>query len=435
MPVESLEARLAGLPEGETVEAGRIEVRFAGAKEAVVKLFALAQALTGDYERFEELVGKGGEVGMSEALVPAPSAGRVEIEPPGSAAVALPAVIVDAGPAAVERFLEFFAPAIANGRTRAAYGRAVGQFLAWCSSRGLTLRAIAPLHVAAYIRTHPGLAPTVKQHLAAIRALCDWLVVHHQVLPVDPARVGPGPEARRQQGRDARAHAGRDAGAPRPDRHGDGGGAARSGAAERDGVQLCAGERGGGDAPPGLAAAGFSPSPADGVFGPATRAAIRGWQVSRGATATGYLDAAGAGALGASLPAATVAPSVAVSAPALSPAEATRAEVVFWESMRDSTDPADFDEHLARWPAGLFARWQRTGWRCCASRRVSPPLGIRLGGGNRETCSGTARRARSWWWFRRGGFGWGACRAGTARTTNGRCTRWRWPRSRWACTR
>ena len=61
-------------------------------------------------------------------------------------------VSVDAGPAAVERFLEFFAAAIANGRTRAAYGRAAGQFLAWCASRGLTLRAIAPLHVAAYIR-------------------------------------------------------------------------------------------------------------------------------------------------------------------------------------------------------------------------------------------------------------------------------------------
>ena len=124
---------------------------------------------------------------MSEALVPAPSAGRVEIERPGAAAVALPAVIVDAGPAAVERFLEFFAASIANGRTRAAYGRAVGQFLAWCASRGLTLPAIAPLHVAAYIRTHPGSVPTVKQHLAAIRAVCDWLVVH-QVLPSNPRR-------------------------------------------------------------------------------------------------------------------------------------------------------------------------------------------------------------------------------------------------------
>ena len=130
---------------------------------------------------------------MSEALVPAPAAGRAEIERSGGAAVALPAVIVDAGPATVERFLEFFAASIANGRTRAAYGRAVGQFLAWCGARGLGLRSIAPLHVAAYIRTHPGSVPTVKQHLAAIRALCDWLVVH-QVLPVNPAASVRGPK-------------------------------------------------------------------------------------------------------------------------------------------------------------------------------------------------------------------------------------------------
>ena len=35
--------------------------------------------------------------------------------------------------------------------------------------------------------------PTVKQHLAAIRALCDWLVVH-QVLPVNPAAAVRGPK-------------------------------------------------------------------------------------------------------------------------------------------------------------------------------------------------------------------------------------------------
>ena len=128
---------------------------------------------------------------MSEALVPVVD--RREIGRPGAAAVALPAVIVDAGPAAVERFLEFFAAAIANDRTRAAYGRAVGRFLGWCGARGLGLRAIAPLHVAAYIRTHPGSVPTVKQHLAAIRALCDWLVVH-QVLPVNPAAAVRGPK-------------------------------------------------------------------------------------------------------------------------------------------------------------------------------------------------------------------------------------------------
>ena len=128
---------------------------------------------------------------MSEALVPAVTGPPVART--GPAAMALPAVIVDAGPVAVERFLEFFAASIANGRTRAAYGRAVGRFLSWCAARGLGLRGIAPLHVAAYIRTHPGSAPTVKQHLAAIRVLCDWLVVH-QVLPVNPAAAVRGPK-------------------------------------------------------------------------------------------------------------------------------------------------------------------------------------------------------------------------------------------------
>ena len=128
---------------------------------------------------------------MSEALVPAVT--RAPDARAGSAAVALPAVIVDAGPVAVERFLEFFAAQVANARTRAAYARAAGRFLSWCAARGLSLRAISPLHVAAYIRTHPGSAPTVKQHLAAIRVLCDWLVVH-QVLPVNPAAAVRGPK-------------------------------------------------------------------------------------------------------------------------------------------------------------------------------------------------------------------------------------------------
>ena len=55
------EARLSGLPDGVSVEPGRIEVRFRGAKDAVGRLFALAQALTNDYERFEALV-EGGDL-------------------------------------------------------------------------------------------------------------------------------------------------------------------------------------------------------------------------------------------------------------------------------------------------------------------------------------------------------------------------------------
>ena len=63
VPVEALEGRLSGLPAGVVVERDRIEVRYAGAQEAVVKLVALAQALNNDYERFEALVAGEGSSG------------------------------------------------------------------------------------------------------------------------------------------------------------------------------------------------------------------------------------------------------------------------------------------------------------------------------------------------------------------------------------
>ena len=139
---------------------------------------------------------------MSEAL--APVVDRWEIARPGADAVVLPEVIVDAGPAAVERFLEFFAAAIANDRTRAAYGQAVGQFLAWCAARGLGLRAIAPLHVAAYIRTHPGVGADGEAapggDPGALR-----LARRPPGAAREPGCVGAGPEARRDEGRDAGA--------------------------------------------------------------------------------------------------------------------------------------------------------------------------------------------------------------------------------------
>ncbi|MCY4572180.1 MAG: peptidoglycan-binding domain-containing protein, partial [Gemmatimonadetes bacterium] len=47
----------------------------------------------------------------------------------------------------------------------------------------------------------------------------------------------------------------------------------------------------------GLRNAGFDPGPADGLFGPTTRAAIRAWQASRDHAETGYLDRAQADAL------------------------------------------------------------------------------------------------------------------------------------------
>ena len=52
----------------------------------------------------------------------APSAAEPAIAPSGAGEIVLPQVIVDAGPSAVARFLEFFAGQIANTRPRAAYG-------------------------------------------------------------------------------------------------------------------------------------------------------------------------------------------------------------------------------------------------------------------------------------------------------------------------
>ena len=54
-----MSAQLANLPEGVSVSRGRIEVRFDGAEDALERLYALAQALGNDYERFEVLVGRG----------------------------------------------------------------------------------------------------------------------------------------------------------------------------------------------------------------------------------------------------------------------------------------------------------------------------------------------------------------------------------------
>jgi site-specific recombinase XerD len=93
------------------------------------------------------------------------------------------------------RFLEFFAAQIRNPHTRRAYARAVGEFLAWCESKGVSsLAAVQPLHVAGWIemQAREVSAPTVKQQLAAIRHLFDWLVTG-QVVPVNPAASVRGP--------------------------------------------------------------------------------------------------------------------------------------------------------------------------------------------------------------------------------------------------
>jgi integrase/recombinase XerD len=105
----------------------------------------------------------------------------------------LPALIARAGEQAAWRFVEFFAANIRNKNTRAAYAHAVAQFFDWCEARHLSLTDLRPALVAVYIEHHPGSAPTVKQHLAAIRMLFDWLVIG-QIVPMNPAASVRGPK-------------------------------------------------------------------------------------------------------------------------------------------------------------------------------------------------------------------------------------------------
>ena len=115
--------------------------------------------------------------------------------------VGLPALIVGAGKGAKKRFLEFFTVNIRNPNTREAYHRAAVEFLEWCEVRKIgRLDEVQPVHVAAYIEQlgRRLSAPSIKQHLACIRMLFDWLVVG-QVVPVNPAhsvRVPVTPSAR-----------------------------------------------------------------------------------------------------------------------------------------------------------------------------------------------------------------------------------------------
>jgi site-specific recombinase XerC len=118
-------------------------------------------------------------------------------------AAPLPALVAAAGERAGVRFLEFFASAIRNPHTRRAYARAAGEFLAWCGEVGVaSLTAVQPLHVASWIerQTQTLSAPTVKQRLAAIRHLFDWLVTG-QVVPTNPAASVRGPAHSARQGK------------------------------------------------------------------------------------------------------------------------------------------------------------------------------------------------------------------------------------------
>src|SRR6266567_3161857 len=124
---------------------------------------------------------------LTDEIVPPPALIRAGLD-------ALPSIIRAQGERAGRRFIEFFTANIRNRNTRMAYGRAVKQFFDWCEDRRLALDDIEPMTVAAYIeQLGPEVSkPTVKQHLAAIRQLFDYLVTGG-LLPSNPAGSVRGP--------------------------------------------------------------------------------------------------------------------------------------------------------------------------------------------------------------------------------------------------
>jgi len=112
-----------------------------------------------------------------------------------SSSAVVPVLIAAIGDQASWRYIEFFTANIRNPNTRRAYTRACSRFFAWCEERGLTLATIRPFDVAAWVeglQQHHA-APGVKQQLAAVRMLFDWLITG-QVMPLDPAAAVRGPK-------------------------------------------------------------------------------------------------------------------------------------------------------------------------------------------------------------------------------------------------
>src|ERR1700730_3667253 len=106
-----------------------------------------------------------------------------------------PAPLFSPTPKAAKRVLEFFTAQINNDHTRKAYLNATRRFAEWCETRGIAqLADVEAFHVAAFVKEmqRQFSAPTVKQHLAALRMLFDWLVTGH-VVDTNPAHAVRGP--------------------------------------------------------------------------------------------------------------------------------------------------------------------------------------------------------------------------------------------------
>ncbi len=117
----------------------------------------------------------------------------------GSATVAVgivPAAVASAGETGRRAWLDFFAAQIRNRNTRQAYARAAHRLFDWLAEYGIhDVVDVEPVHIAVWLeeRMREASRPTVKQELAGIRRLFDWLTVR-QVVSSSPAAAVRGPK-------------------------------------------------------------------------------------------------------------------------------------------------------------------------------------------------------------------------------------------------
>jgi site-specific recombinase XerD len=108
----------------------------------------------------------------------------------------IPAPLFAPTPKAAKRVLEFFTAHINNDHTRKAYLNATRRFAEWCETHNIgELAYVQAFHVAAFVKDLQGqfTPPTVKQRLAALRMLFDWLVTGY-IIEVNPAHAVRGPK-------------------------------------------------------------------------------------------------------------------------------------------------------------------------------------------------------------------------------------------------
>ncbi len=99
---------------------------------------------------------------------------------------ALPVLIQSAGAAAQFAWEEFIYGKIRNLHTRAAYERAIRQFLSHCEALNKQLPNVSPRDVGVYLDEQDYAPATKKLHLSAIRHFFDTLVTRH-VIVLNPA--------------------------------------------------------------------------------------------------------------------------------------------------------------------------------------------------------------------------------------------------------